>query len=208
MGNAQSSLKNSRPGKTPAKVLEAWERTYRSDFAHDRGAMFEPLLARFGLKVDAEAMLEGTVDFVIASAAFARLDGVAVEELLASQRYDSRATAAVYVLTFDIHGRGAARLLVSPDLRSVDLADLYEYPWQRLQRVGYSDFWISRLDGMALGGAEIDELHRLVTDDIMFDCDDDEISIIFDPDTYDGALAFSVYDTPEEDRGYVETPAS
>jgi hypothetical protein len=208
MGNAQNSVKNPRRGKTPARMLEAWERTFRSEFAQDGGAMFEPLLARFGLKGDAKAMLEGTVDFVIASAAFARLDGAAVEELLASQRYDSLATAAVYVLTFDMHGLGAARLLVSPGLRSVDLADLYEHPWHRLQRVGYSDFWISRLDGVALEGAEIDELHRLVSDDIMFDCDDDEISIIFDPDTYDGALAFSVYDTPEEDRGYVESPAS
>lgn len=189
-------------------MLEAWERTYRSDFARDGGAMFEPLLARFGLKVDAKAVLEGTVDFVMASAAFARLDGAAVDGLLASQRYDSLATAAVYVLTFDIHGRGAARLLVSPNLRPVDLGDLYEFPWHRLQRVGYSDFWISRLDGVALEGAEIDELHRLVTDDIMFDCDDDEISIIFDPDTYGGALAFSVYDTPEEDRGQAEIPAS
>lgn len=208
MGNAQSSQKSPRRGKTLAKTIEAWERTFRSDFAQDGGAMFEPLLARFGLKVDAEAMLEGTVDFVIASAAFASLDGVAVDELLVSQRYDSLDTAAVYVLTFDLHGRGAARLLVSPNLRSVDLADLYEYPWHRFRRVGYSDFWISRLDGAALQGAEIDELHRLVTDDIMFDCDDDEISIIFDPETYEGAVAFSVYDTPEEDRGYAEIPAS
>ena len=74
-------------------------------------------------------------------------------------------------------------------------------------RAGYQPA-MARVRSGELGWTRIDELHRLVTDDITFDCDDDEIMIIFDPDTYEGALAFSVFDTPEDYRGQAEIPAS
>jgi hypothetical protein len=178
--------------------LVAWERGFRTDFAKDRGAFFEPLITRFGLKIDAEDMLEGTIDFVTASAALADLDGVEIKAFLADQRYDAQAPIATHALTFDVAGRGAARLLVTPALTSIDLADLYEYPWNRLELVGYSGFWLSRLDGNALEPSEVEELDRVVTGDIRFDYAEDEVSFFFDPDSYEGALAVTVYDTPLE----------
>lgn len=196
MVDHRTDPKMTRRRQKAVTLIKAWERKFRSDFACDCGARFEPLIERFGLEVDAEGMLEGTIDFVAATTSFAVLDGVEICEFLADQCYDGQAPTATYSLTFDVASRGVARLLVTPRLRFVDLADLYDYPWDRLKLAGFSHLWVSRLDGKALVQSELEELERLVTDDIRFDFGDDEVWIGFDPDTYDKALAIAVYDAP------------
>lgn len=195
-----------RPRLTAQALLQAWEQEFRTDFARDGGDRFEPLLQRFGIRSGAREMLEGTVDFVTACAAFASMDGVDIGPLLADQRYDAQASAATYALTFDLAGRSSARLLVRPDMKSIDLADLFEAPWERLRIAGYANFWVSRLDGEDLSIEEVEELDRVVCKDIWFDYSEDEVSIIFDPDTYPGALAITVYEQVEDatDSGSTE----
>jgi hypothetical protein len=182
---------------TAEALLHRWEREFRADFARDGGAGFDPLIQRFGIRTDAQEMLEGTVDFVTACAAFASMDGVDVDALLADQRYDAQTSAATYALTLDLFGRSSARLLVRPEMRSIDLADLYECPWQRIRATGYRDFWISRIDGKALSMGEIEALDRAVRGGLRFDYGEDEVSILLDPDTYTGALAITVCDQVE-----------
>lgn len=188
---------------TAQAMLQDWEQEFRAAFAHDSGARFEPLLQRFGIRTGAHEMLEGTIDMVTACAAFSSMDGAEIDALLADQRYDGQGSTATYALTFDLFGRSSARLLVRPEMKSIDLADLYEYPWDRLRAAGYSDFWISRLDGEDLSMEEIEELDRVVCRDIWFDYAEDEVSIIFDPDTYAGALSITVYE-PIEDTPDIE----
>ena len=183
---------------TAQAMLQDWEQGFRAAFAHDSGARFEPLLQRFGIRTGAQEMLEGTIDMVTACAAFSSMDGVAINALLADQRYDGEASTATYALTFDLFRRSSARLLVRPEMKSIDLADLFEYPWERLRGAGYSDFWISRLDGEDLSMEEVEELDRVVCRDIWFDYTEDEVSIIFDPDTYEGALSITVYEQIED----------
>jgi len=182
---------------TTRAQLQSWEREFRADFQRDGGARFKPLIQRFGLRTDAQDMLEGTVDFVTACVAFASMDGVDIGALLADQRYDDQASAATYALTFDLCRRGSARLLVRPDMKSIDLADLYEFPWERLRLAGYTDFWVSRVDGRDLSMEEIEELDQVVSRDIWFDYGEDDVSIVFDPDTYEGALAITVCEQTE-----------
>lgn len=176
-------------------LLRAWEKRFRHDFTRDGGACFGRLLERFGLTVDAQAMLEGTVEFVTVCVVFSDMNGLDVREFLADQCYDGTSDAT-YAVVFDVCNRGAARLLVALDLRSVDLEDLYAFPWQRLETVGFSRLWIFRLDGHAMAPLELDAIEQNVTDDITFDDVDEEVSIDFDPDTYDKALAVNVCDLP------------
>ena len=187
---------------TDEALLEDWEREFSTDFARDGGARFEPLLERFGICTDAQETLEGTVDFVTACAILKSMDGVELSGFLADQRYYSEASTATYALTFDLSGRSSARLLVRPDMRSIDLADLYEYPWERLRMAGYGNFWVSRIDGADLSAEEIEKLDQVVSADILFDYSEDEVSISFDPDSYEGALSITVYDqildTPDD----------
>ena len=179
-------------------LLQAWAQAYRQDFERDNGAMFTPLLQRFGLDVDAPAMLEGTIEFVEAMAAFRMLDNLDLVAFLAEQRYDPKCTAATYSLVFNVCGQGAARLLATPDLKSIDLADLYGWPWHRLEVVGYYGFWVHRIDGQALDATEIEALDQQVSYDIAFDYGEDEVSVGFDPDSFEGALAVTICDAPDE----------
>ncbi len=198
MATAKKSNQAARRKLSAKALLQRWEQDFRADFAHDGGARFEPLIQRFGIQADAQEMLEGTVDFVTACAAFASMDVVEIGALLADQRYDTQASAATYAMTFDLFGRSSARMLVRPDMKSIDLADLYEYPWERLRMAGYGDFWVSRLDGEDLSKEEIEDLDRVVSQDIWFDCGEDEVTIVFDPDTYGGALAVTVCEQTED----------
>lgn len=182
----------------PAALLHAWAQAYRRDFERDNGAVFTTLLQRFGLDVDAPAMLEGTIEFVEAMAAFRELDNLDLAGFLAEQRYDPKCTSATYSLVFNVCQQGAARLLATPDLKSIDLADLYGWPWHRLERVGYSSFWVHRIDGDALDAAEIEALDQLVSNDIAVDYGEDEVSVGFDPDSFEGALAVTICDAPDE----------
>lgn len=198
MSTAKKTTQATRRRPTLEAQLRRWEREFRADFARDGGAHFEPLIQRFGIRTNPQEMLEGTVDFVTACAAFASMDGVEVGPLLDDQRYDAPSSAATYALTFDLSGRGSARLLVRPEMKSIDLADLYEYPWYRIRVAGYQDFWVSRLDDVDLSEEEIEELQQVIRSDIWFDYSEDEVSIIFDPDSYAGALAITVYEQGED----------
>ena len=90
---------------TDEALLEDWEREFRTDFARDGGARFEPLLEQFGIRTDAQDMLIGTVDFVSACAIFKSMDGVELSAFLADQLYDCKASTANYSLSFDLSGR-------------------------------------------------------------------------------------------------------
>jgi hypothetical protein len=184
--------------QSPAALLHAWEQAYRQDFEKDSGAVFATILQRFGLDVDAPAMLEGTIEFVRATAALRELDNLDVVAFLAEQRYAPQCTATTYSLVFDVCQHGAACLLTTPDLKFIDLADLYGWPWERLELVGYSSFWVYRIDGQALDAAEIEALDQQVSNDIAFDYGDDEVSVDFDPDSFEGALTVTICDHPDE----------
>ena len=79
-------------------------------------------------------------------------------------------------------------------MKTLDLADLYEFRWERLRVAGFRELWLTRTDGADLSNREIVDLEEVVSGDIYFDYSEDDISIIFDPDTYPGALSVSVYE--------------
>ncbi len=103
-------------------------------------------------------------------------------------------------MTFDVFGRGFARVLADTRLRALDLADLYGMPWDRLQRVGFTRFWVSRVDGVDLSVAELERLEQDITEDLLYDYGEDELDFWFDPDTYKGAMLVSVQDHVELDE--------
>ena len=182
---------------TPQALLRQWQRRFRSDFSADDGLHFSTLLQRFDIKLNAAEMLKGTIEFVNATAGMANLDGLPLDRLLASQRYDAFSSDATYSLVFDVHGRGTARLLVAPDLRSIDLEDLFEVPWMRHRVVGYSKFWVSRIDGATMSSAEIDQLEIVIVDDLKFSDTADEIKIGFNPESENCVLSVSVIEVDE-----------
>ncbi len=115
---------------------------------------------------------------------------------MANQRYTPQAIdTACYLITFDVAGRSYGRLVVSKEFNYVDLADLFNHPWWRIHAAGYTSFWVSRIDGDVLSAQEIQELEQTVKVDLRFDYHKDELLILFDSDTVDGALCVALQET-------------
>lgn len=180
--------------------LIEWERTFRTAAKKDSYRVLRAQLKKLGLPNKPALLLEGTILFVQTCVGYLMLDNQAVEEFLALQQYDSASvTDAPYLVAFDIHGKAYARVNLPVSLRPVDLADLYGAPWNEYQVVGYSDIWISRVDGTALSPEEMAGFEKVVEEDLRFDYAEDELNFWFDPDTHEGILKITVQDIYDDD---------
>jgi hypothetical protein len=122
-------------------------------------------------------MVEATILMVHAAAAYYNIDGRPYDDFLAMQNYNpAKSTGAPYMFTFNLYGV-YARLLVDPEIHTIDLADLYGHPWQPYRTVGYSYIWISHTDRTDLTEEEMEILDEQVTEDLRFDYSEDEVDI-------------------------------
>ena len=142
---------------------------------------------------------------VRACCAYWSLDGedrTRTERFLELQRYakpDPKATG--YILTFDLHSKALARIVIenAPVLADVDLADLYGHPWWEYKRVGYDHLYISRSDWGELTCQELEDLEAEVTYDIRYDYSEDELDLWFEPSQEGTCLIVSLQDRDDED---------
>lgn len=180
--------------------LASWAASFRLAAQADANSILRRHLGKFDLQVDPELLLEGTIEFVVACVALGNMDGRSLDGFLDLQRYDpTEAVGATYAVTFNMFGKGFARVITGGDLNSLDFADLYAMPWERCKLVGYECFWVSRTDGTDLSPVDLDLLEREVTDDLRFDYREDELDFWFDRDTHAGALLVSLQDHIEID---------
>jgi hypothetical protein len=191
-------------------LLGKWERRFRASARKDQLAGLRAHLDRLELGGDPEAMLKATIAFVQMSAVYASMDGQdgRVREFVALQTYKPVGrTAARYTFTFDVHEKAFARVIVDPECKTVDLADLYGNPWWDLKTVGYSEIWISRVDGKPLTDQEKENLEMLVTGDLRFDYSEGELDFWFnDFDDRLNVMLNPVYDSEDDDSEMCERP--
>jgi ADP-ribosyl-[dinitrogen reductase] hydrolase len=181
-------------------AVAAWEESYRVAAQSDDFQVLRAHLQKLELPDEPRLLLEGTVLVVQMTAAYLAMDGQQVSDFLAQQIYNpTRLSMVPYMVTFDIHGKAYARVNVHAPLRPLDFEDLYGTPWKAYERVGYSDFWISRIDGNALNAQEISDLSNAVESDLQYGFDPDEVTFWFDPDTHDGILKVTVQDVLVDD---------
>lgn len=181
-------------------ALAQWEQSFRKDALADNYRILRSHLQSLDLPDDPLLLLEGTIDFVQMCVAYLTLDNQAFISFLDQQRYDPAKTVdAPYSVTFDMHSKAYARIILPASLRPVDLADLYGAPWNDYRVVGYCDIWISRIDGDPLSGDEMSAFEKVVDYDLRFDYGEDELSFWFDPDTHDGILKVTLQDVYENE---------
>lgn len=179
-------------------ALSVWKEAFRAAAEADHCQLLQTHMRNLELPGDPGLLLEGTILLVQMSVAYLAMDGQQVTEFLEQQKYDpSQASGAPYQVTFDIHGKAYARVNLPASLRPVDLADLYGTPWNTYECVGYSDFWIARVDGKPLSAQEIADFETAVENDLRFDYGDDEVTFWFDPDRIEGALNIVVQDVDD-----------
>lgn len=177
------------------ELFANWEADFRNAAKSDDCRHLLRYLEACGLTSTPKAVMEATVAVVAACCAFRVLDGQAIAEFLAHQRYGAAASPqAHYRLHFELTRVDIGVVVVGADLRWIDLADLYGAPWQELQRVGYSGFWVARMDGAALAESEVEALESAIRSDLRFDYGEDEVRFDVDPDSQPGCLYCAVYD--------------
>jgi hypothetical protein len=175
--------------------LKQWALKFRKDAEADEFSLFRGHLRKLGLPDKPELLLEGTIQVVIACAAYASLDGQSHAAFLNMQRYDPAEAGPVrYAFTFDIFGKASGRVLVATKAAIPDLADLYGHPWQDYRVCGYRSVFVSRIDNKNLGMRELARLEKEITYDLRFDLGEDEIDFWFDSQSVEGVLRVGIQD--------------
>jgi hypothetical protein len=175
--------------------LKRWVLKFSEDAEADKYALFREHLRKLGLPDSPELLLEGTIQVVIACAAYASIDKQSFAAFLYMQQYDpAKAVDAKYSFTFDLCGKAFARVLVATKGAIPDLADLYGHPWQDYKVCGYHDVFIARTNNKKLGSRELARLEREVTYDLRFDYCEENLDLWFDDQSIEGVLKVCVQD--------------
>jgi hypothetical protein len=175
--------------------FESWEREFRGSARRDDSALLVEHLAAVGLPEDPLPLIEGTIQVVAACLAYCVIDSQEVVGFLQRQQYEPAGSRdAPYLLTFDLHGQGFARIATQIPFRPLDLVDIYGTAWERYKTVGYSQIRVSRSDGEPLGPDEIARVEAAVESDFRHDFNEDEVEFWFDPDTIEGVVIVTVQD--------------
>jgi hypothetical protein len=176
-------------------TFQRWEREFRSEAKADKLAVLRNHLRGLDLRAKPELILEGTIRVVQACSAYIKIDGGSYGPFLAMQTYDPvQSPNATYAFTFSLCGKAFARVLVARELRGLDLADLYDHPFEEYKICGFDHFWIMRADRTHLKRRELVKLERQVTDDLRYDYSEKELGFWFDDSHTEGALFVDVQD--------------
>ena len=157
-------------------TFAAWAAGFRAAAEGDELALFREHLRRLGLPDEPQLLLDGTIHFVAMWFGFYSLggDSEGFTRLLQMQTYDpAEATDATYAYTFNLCDKAYARVLLDTKYQNLDLADLFEAPWNAYRVAGYSEFYISRLDEEPLEDAEREELQDEIKGDLFYDYSED-----------------------------------
>jgi hypothetical protein len=180
-------------------TVQRWEREFRNEAKADKLAVLRNHLRSFKLRAKPELLLEGTIQAVKACSAYMKIDCQSYAPFLAMQTYTpARSPGADYAFTFSLFGLAFARVLVRRELSGLDLADLVGHPWPEYETAGFDHFWVMRADRTALKRRELVKLKRLVTDDLRYDYEPEELDFWFDESHTPGALFVSVQDLQHE----------
>ena len=161
---------------SPAQRFGQWKNEFASAAEADACNEFRRHLEHLGMGFPPEAMLQGTLMLMPAVMAYRQLDGQSNEEMLARQKYWLGGDGLPhYCLTFDFFGLMVGRVLTDANFSDVDFADLFGHPWEGIRRVGFSNVWISRLDGKSIDDPEFNAIESHILGDLFFDYDESEL---------------------------------
>jgi hypothetical protein len=170
--------------------LERWKIDFRKAAEEDRCARLRKHLRKLDLPDRPALLLEGTIQSVDAAAVFSTFNRKSITEFINMQSYDGKdADRAMYALTFDFRGKAFGRVLIPDNIAVLDLAELYDYPWET---PGFNRIFISRVDGRPLSRRDLAHLEMEITYDLYFDYGEGGIDIDFDDQSVRGVLTVLV----------------
>lgn len=176
-------------------AFSRWANQFRQDAAKDSMELLRKHLQRVGLPDKPKKLIDGTIMYMRGCCAYLIIDGRSIDDFLAMQAYRPDLDAAShYSFTFNLFEKTFGRIVSPPDLKCLDLADLYDHPWNQYKRCGFSDFRVARLDDQTLTDEEIEDIEESIIDDIYFDYSEEEVDIRFDRESVNGVLVVCCQD--------------
>lgn len=180
-------------------TFNKWGREFFAAAAADKYAELLRPIQHLELECSAKDAMTATVSLVSAVVAFCKLDGRDCEAFLKQQQYwtDSHRENE-YCLTFDLSGpagRYFGRILTDADFTSIDLEDLFDYPWEMSQTAGFSQVYITRLDSKRIGKRELKRLYKQVAEDMYYGHSEEELSMDVIPSDFDDTVVIYAVDT-------------
>jgi len=179
------------------RAFKKWVREFSAAAAEDDYAELLRPIKHLELECSAKDALVSTVSLVSAVVAYCQMDGRDCEAFLKRQQYrlDSGGENE-YCLIFDLTGLTGSyfgRILTDINFTSIDLEDLFNHLWPMSETAGFTDVYITRLDGKRIGKRELKRLYEQVASDMYYGYSEDELSVdVLTTDFPDTALIYAV----------------
>ena len=181
------------------RAFNKWGREFSAAAAADNYAELLRPIQHLELECSAKHAMTATLSLVCAVVAFCKLDGRDCEAFLKQQQYrPASGSENEYCLTFDLSGtasRYLGRILTDTNFTSIDLEDLFDYPWPMSQTAGFSQVYITRLDGKRIGKRELKRLYKQVAEDMYYGHSEEELSMDVIPSDFDDTVVIYAVDT-------------
>ena len=180
--------------KSLGHLYQRWLRQFSADAIADDANELQRHIDYLQLGCSRDDLLQGTHLLVLAVMTYLSLDGRDCEPFINQQRYWLCGEGLPhYVLTFELGDKQFGRVVADEKISGIDFADLFNHPWQAYETAGFSDVYISRLDGEPLVPGEVEGLEGRITEDIYYDYSDEEVSVtVQSTDLDDTALVVAI----------------
>ena len=179
------------------RPFQKWLREFTAAAAADNYAELLRPIEHLELKCSPKNAMAATIALVNAIVAYCQLDGRDCEAFLTRQQYGFNSDGGnKYCLIFDLSGTTSkyfGRVLTDINFTSIDLEDLFDHPWSMSNTAGFTEAYITRLDGKQIRKREMGSLYKVVASDMYYGHSEDELSVdvsmTYFPDT---ALIYAV----------------
>jgi hypothetical protein len=187
------------------RPFQEWLREFTAAAAADNYANLLRPIEHLELKCSPKNAMAATIALVNAIVAYCQLDGRDCEAFLNRQQYGLNSDGGnKYCLIFDLSGMTGkyfGRILTDINFTSIDLEDLFDHPWPMSHTAGFSDIYITRLDGKRIGTREIRRLHKVVASDMYYGHSEEEMSVDVIPSDFVDTVVIYAVETDGEDLG-------
>ena len=179
------------------RAFQKWMREFTAAAVKDNYAELLRPIKHLKLECSAKDALASTISLVLAVVVYCEMDGRNCETFLKQQHYQLDANDEIeYCLVFDLTGLTGSyfgRILTDINFTSVDLEDLFNHSWPMSDTAGFTEVYITRLDGKRIGKRELGRLYKQVTSDLYYGYSEDELSVDVSMTIYpDTALIYAV----------------
>jgi hypothetical protein len=178
-------------------AFDRWVREFSAAAAADRYRELLRPIKHLDFECPAKNVMEATVWLVCAVVTFCKMDGRDSETFLKQQHYLPQSKCEnEYCLIFDLSGVGKkyfGRIVTDANFTSIDLEDLFNFEWPMSQTAGFSEVYVTRLDGRRIPKRELRRLYKLVAEDMYYGYSEEELSVdVLPTDFADTALIYAV----------------